>query len=186
MQSLGRDVVLKENALTEKECHFLINKFNDNPDDVVFQSRATTNYGGNTKFHDYPLKIAGDRELQEFLLGKLSSAIDEYKEHLGLEIPHGTVFERFEVMCLKKNEGTFDPHCDANSSDHKRTLAVIWYLCDVKEGGQLIVPSKENPLEVSPKQGRMVIMPAYWTHYHYITPPISDDRYSMITFVRYK
>nr|WP_269468678.1 2OG-Fe(II) oxygenase [Alteromonas sp. ASW11-130] len=88
-------------------------------------------------------------------------------------------------MKFEKGIDKFDVHFDSNGKAHTRCLAIIWYLNDVSEGGELHLPSKFEPLVVCPKQGRMVIVPTDWSHYHYVTPPESGDRYSLITFIKY-
>jgi hypothetical protein len=85
----------------------------------------------------------------------------------------------------KNKDDKFHVHFDGNGEDYSRTVALIFYLNDVDEGGVLHLPSKENYIKVKPQKGKLVFTPTDWTHYHFVDAPISHDRYSVITFIHF-
>ncbi|MCC5855314.1 MAG: 2OG-Fe(II) oxygenase [Idiomarina sp.] len=86
-----------------------------------------------------------------------------------------------------KNQGNYNywhcevyPQKDSVEALH-RTLLFMYYLNDVDEGGttDFYYQNKQIP----PRQGRMVIAPAYFTHTHRGTTPLSDDKYILTSWV---
>ena len=57
----------------------------------------------------------------------------------------------------------------------QRMIVAMLYLNDVDEGGE--TEWFHYNLKVKPKQGRLVIWPAYFTHLHKGNPPISNKKY---------
>ena len=62
-----------------------------------------------------------------------------------------------------------------NEIDISRVLVCMFYLNDVKEGGE--TEFLHQKYKVSPTQGSLVIFPAYFTHLHKGHVPISNDKY---------
>ena len=76
------------------------------------------------------------------------------------------------------NDGFFNWHFDQGSNDwfaYSRVLVAMFYLNDVKEGGQTEFLSQE--VSIKPSQGDLVIWPATWTHKHRGKLPISSSKY---------
>lgn len=69
------------------------------------------------------------------------------------------------------------PHNDALH----RVLLFMFYLNDVQEGGQTDFYYQNR--SVSPKAGRMVIAPAYFTHTHRGQIPKSNDKYILTSWL---
>jgi hypothetical protein len=55
-----------------------------------------------------------------------------------------------------------------------RRITFIWYLNDVKEGGETEFFTKHN---ITPEAGKLVLFPACWTFPHTGKIPISNDKY---------
>lgn len=72
-------------------------------------------------------------------------------------------------------------HERTNLEVANRMLAVIVYLNDVEEGGE--TEFIYYPRRVKPKQGRIVIWPAGFTHTHRGNPPISNEKYVVTTWL---
>jgi hypothetical protein len=72
------------------------------------------------------------------------------------------------------------PQVEHNDALH-RILLFMFYLNDVEEGGETEFYYQD--LKVSPKAGRMVIAPAYFTHTHRGNSPISNDKYILTSWV---
>lgn len=185
LKHIGRDVALKDEAIAPRHCQAFIDLFNKNQRLIRLNNASVGEYAGTTQYSDYRLNTERAPSMQRFVHQLMFDAIEEYRDLLSLPFSMGNRYERLEIMKFSKEQDQFDPHFDSNGRGHTRSLAIIWYLNDVNEGGELHLPSKTQPLVVNPKQGRMVIVPTDWTHYHYVTTPKSNDRYSLITFINY-
>ncbi len=182
---LGRDVAVKEHALESSQCKAFIDLFDENKKLINLNNESVGKYVGNTQYRDFPVNTKRAPQMERFIRRQMLHAIAEYKSLLRLPFSMGNSYEPLEIMKFAKNTDQFDPHFDSNGKAHPRSLAIIWYLNDVDEGGELHLPSKQQPIVVKPRRGRMVIMPTDWTHYHYVTTPESNDRYSLITFIQH-
>lgn len=73
-----------------------------------------------------------------------------------------------------------DPNCEILH----RVLFYIFYLNDVTEGGETCFYYQDRVVE--PRQGRLVISPAGFTHTHKGKVPFSDDKYIITSWVKFK
>lgn len=62
-----------------------------------------------------------------------------------------------------------------------RALLFMYYLNDVDEGGQTEFYYQNK--QITPKTGRMVIAPAYFTHTHRGCIPVSNDKYILTSWI---
>lgn len=75
-------------------------------------------------------------------------------------------------------------HAEHDSIEHSRRIAAyILYLNDVPDGGEteFLYQSKR----VSPKEGRLVIFPAGYTHTHRGNPPLRGIKYIMTGWIEF-
>ncbi|MBT0586859.1 2OG-Fe(II) oxygenase [Alteromonas sp. SM 2104] len=72
------------------------------------------------------------------------------------------------------------PQAPHNEALH-RTMLFMFYLNDVSEGGTTDFVYQNRSIQ--PKKGRMVIAPAYFTHTHRGSMPISNDKYILTSWV---
>ncbi|GAA0856443.1 2OG-Fe(II) oxygenase [Aliiglaciecola litoralis] len=72
------------------------------------------------------------------------------------------------------------PQAGHNDALH-RILLFMYYLNDVEEGGTTDFYYQDK--SVQPKKGRMVIAPAYFTHTHRGSVPVSNDKYILTSWV---
>ncbi|MGC4028461.1 MAG: 2OG-Fe(II) oxygenase [Steroidobacteraceae bacterium] len=72
------------------------------------------------------------------------------------------------------------PQAPHNEPLH-RTLLFMFYLNDVAEGGHTDFYYQQKSIQ--PKAGRMVIAPAYFTHTHRGTVPVSNDKYILTSWI---
>ncbi len=61
-----------------------------------------------------------------------------------------------------------------------RTVACIWYLNDVIEGGETEFAFGQK---IKPETGKILLFPAVWTYPHRGLPPKNGDKYIITTFV---
>jgi hypothetical protein len=71
----------------------------------------------------------------------------------------------YQIQRYHPNKGHYDWHCDFDDGNpsNGRQAAIIWYLNDVKSGGET---EFYNKLKIKPKAGNAVIFPPFWTHKH--------------------
>ena len=77
-------------------------------------------------------------------------------------------------------------HCEVfpmapHNEQLHRSLLFMFYLNDVVEGGQTEFFYQKK--SISPRTGRMVIAPAYFTHTHRGCVPLSGDKYILTSWV---
>jgi len=82
------------------------------------------------------------------------------------------------------SEGYHQWHWEQDCVAHAhRLLLVMLYLNDVEEGGETEFLYQST--RVKPKQGRMLICPASFTHTHRGNPPLSGEKYVLNTWTVY-
>ena len=104
------------------------------------------------------------------------------------------VFEGFESMILEEpfNFQKYDPghhysvwHCENNGkpSFEKRVLAFTTYLNTVENGGETDFPYQY--MKVTPKKGKTLVWPAYFTHTHRGLPAPDETKYIVTGWVKF-
>ena len=185
MNHLGRSIAFKENSISHENCDALIKLFDMSAEHVKENSKDNGSYTSETRYSAIGLSMDSSPKLDQMVRTLLVDSLNEYKTMLNINYFLGNEFEPINIMKFYVGKDKFDTHFDASGSDHFRTLAIILYLNDVSDGGELILPSKQNSLCIKPSKAKLMIVPANWTCYHQVTSPISNDRYSLITFLRY-
>lgn len=103
------------------------------------------------------------------------SALKDFSQH--------TIFS-YKLQKTNPTEGYHVWHCEHGSPQFSRRIAAyILYLNDVEEGGEteFLYLSKR----VKPKEGRLVLFPAGYTHTHRGNPPLSGTKYIMTGWVEF-
>ena len=110
--------------------------------------------------------------LEPVLIG-LSDSMKKYVKRYSLYIDDGAagldgimawgMEERFNFQKFKPNQGYKKWHCE-NSDILSSSRVLVWmmYLNDVPDGGTDFL----NDGTMEAREGRLVIWPSYWTHYH--------------------
>lgn len=125
--------------------------------------------------------------LDEIIFDSLGAVIREYiKTYEGMDSwVRGMRDTSYLVQVYEKGRGFYKSHVDAapwlGYPQALRALACVMYLNTVDEGGE--TEFTEHGLKVSPKQGNMLMFPAYWTHPHAARMPVSDDKWIISTFI---
>ena len=74
------------------------------------------------------------------------------------------VVERYNLQKYNPGDGYYALHCESsNKLTCQRILAWMFYLNTVPDGGTYF---ENYDLTMEAKEGRLVIWPAYWTHFH--------------------
>jgi len=114
---------------------------------------------------------------------------DERKKLIDIDTPEmlNHYIHRFGEWAIKKfrypNDGYHGWHGDWTKNPYfiQRVLASQFYLNDVEEGGE--TEFLHQQIKVKPKKGRLVIWPVGFTHTHRGNKPISNDKYTVATWL---
>lgn len=114
----------------------------------------------------------------EFYLAakEIHFAARDYALENGVEVSH---MEGISLLEYIPNEGFFDRHADAGP-DFPRAMSAILYLNDVEEGGETWFD--KFGISVQPKAGRLLLFPANYPYSHQAMPPISGNKYILVTW----
>ena len=198
-------IYINENSISRELCEDIINLFEveEKKYDGVTQEgvrkdiKDTTDYIINsqdkkwTKIH-YFLKTELNNNLKSYFkkLNKndcinnteqLSSKV-EYNYFSGLTL----FFNIFMIQKYNKNKGRYIYHNDFIvdfSNKSYRVITYLWYLNDVKEGGQTVI---EDNIKITPTAGKLLLFPSCWTYPHCGKIPISDNKYILTGWVYMK
>ena len=128
-------------------------------------------------------------DINELIVGKASTAIQEYIENLNFIWFRG--WEGYSpikfIRYLPGQEMTV--HCDLIHSmfDGVRKgipiLSMIGHLNDDYEGGETYFFDDKNGEKVDTKQGDLLIFPSSFLYPHYVTPVTKGVRYSYVSWV---
>ncbi|TPV94299.1 MAG: 2OG-Fe(II) oxygenase [Myxococcales bacterium FL481] len=131
-----------------------------------------------------PDRRAQWKAIQTRLYAALGPYFDRYATEYRYLVGNEYGNEGFRFKRYPSGSGRFGLHYDATPGTPKRVFSLILYLCDVSEGGETEFPEQE--LKVSPKAGRLMIAPPFWTHPHRGNVPRSNDKYIVNTFATFK
>lgn len=74
----------------------------------------------------------------------------------------------------------FQPHFDAIGDVCDRYLVFLWYLNDVRDGGE--TEFLDLDIRSRPTAGKLLMFPPYWMYRHTGRPPVSNPKYILSTY----
>ncbi len=156
-----------DNALPANLCQAMIEQFEANPEDQ-YQGRI-----GQDAHADSSIKKSTDmvisnkdywKDLDGIMFRSLGFALREFKK----KYPYfAGPFKDSGYAIQRTNPGEhYHWHIDGGSHDFaQRQLVALWYLNDVPgPGGETEFLSQD--IKITPKQGRLLLFPPFWTHQH--------------------
>ena len=170
-------ISIYDNALTPPECKF-IRDYHDS-DDYLLSIRQEGKTLGDTVQKEW--KDSHDRYMAMYIDGAyqnnginniIAKSIKEHIEKYKEENPELNLLDKW-VIRDNYNLQKYNPgggyhilHCENYNTGNHRTniLAWMYYLNTVREGGGTYFSNFD--LTVNAEEGRLVIWPAYWTHFH--------------------
>lgn len=180
-------------AMTAEDCDLLIDLFEKNPllhtPGVTGNNQLNENIKKSTEVALTP-DFLNDQHwgnLIETLLNTLKSGVDEYKDAYSWKENNSTVgingiapwrvnftynFQRY-----LPSEGYYNWHCEVPNSSYpcvNRMLTWMIYLNTVSDGG---TEFKFQNKIIQAEQGKLIIWPPYWTHYHRGIPSQTSNKY---------
>lgn len=182
MITIGRDIAEKKSAISAKHCNSAIGLFEANPQ-LVVDLEEEGFYRKGSQYSDLAITRKHFPKFHDFMINQIQNTLDEYTKLLGLNERLGSGIEKISIMKFYQAKGNFQHHFDSQGEYFERRLAMIWYLNNVHEGGELTFPTSSTPITISPEEGKVVVTPCDWTHSHFVTAPITNERYSIISFI---
>ena len=86
-----------------------------------------------------------------------------------------SLFYGFNIQRYKPNQCYWSPHCENDGNNLDRLLAWTIYLNTVTDGGGTHYTQYNKTIDAV--EGRLVIWPAYWTHFHHGVVSESQTKY---------
>ena len=164
-------------ALTPEECKF-IRDYHDSDDYLLSIRQEGKTLGDTVQKH---WKDSHDRYMAMYIDGayqnnginniiakSIKEHIEKYKEEnpeLNL-LDKWSIRDNYNLQKYSPGGGYHTRHCENYNTGNHRTniLAWMYYLNTVREGGGTYFSNFD--LTVNAEEGRLVIWPAYWTHFH--------------------
>ena len=175
-------------ALSSQTCRQIIDRFEASPDKQPGRVGDGSPEGSvNPDIKQTTELILDGRpeweDVMELLRESLRLQLPEYLKRWGAAIK----VELYpEVMRIQKYTpgGFFDWHSDNVGGAVRRMITVIWYLNTVEEGGETEYVWQRT--KIKPEEGSLLLCPVGWTYFHRGAPPISSDKYIIITQLNQK
>ena len=170
-------ISIYDNALTPPECKF-IRDYHDSDDYLLSIRQEGKTLGDTVQKH---WKDSHDRYMAMYIDGayqnngvnniiakSIKEHIEKYKEEnpeLNL-LNKWVIRDNYNLQKYSPGGGYHILHCENYNTGNHRTniLAWMYYLNTVREGGGTYFSNFD--LTVNAEEGRLVIWPAYWTHFH--------------------
>ena len=108
----------------------------------------------------------------------MQDCVNDYISEFGIfeNVNPIQISHSIKIQHTRPSEGYHIWHCEHDSFSRKeRLLLCMIYLNDVPDGGETEFLNQQR--RIKPKMGKLVICPAFWTHFHRGNPPIGGDKY---------
>ena len=174
----------KPGALTAAICDGIIRRFEKTPAEQ-FPGRV-----GEGK-HNFDLKRSTDiyisdkphwKSVNQQLNDSLTQALDEFSESFPFFKQRRLKHIGYGIQRTRKGE-FFHWHIDSITATD-RQLVAIWYLNDIKEGGE--TEFFVQNARVRPQRGKLLLFPPFWTHEHRGVRPLNEVKYIATTWVLFE
>lgn len=173
-------ILQQDNAVSKEWCNEVIDFFKS----VKSVSRAKI-AGTSPLKQDNKIYFLNDRErfktnlpiLKDFN-NAIQLGLNNYIEKYPMlnEVSKFTLNTDVKIQATQPGEGYHAWHCEQDGlSRSERLFLCMIYLNDVNEGGE--TEFLKQHLRIKPKCGRLVICPAFWTHFHRGNPPLKGVKY---------
>jgi len=171
------------NALTSEECAKIISYMNE--EGRLAPGRVMEpNTGKDIIFKEYKdssdvrMDLREENEINKIILPSLTKCISLYtKKHPQMNnIDYWEVDHIYNLQKYNPGQCFSSTHCEnASKVTSHRVLAWMYYLNTVKDGGGTQFDNYEIAVEAV--EGRCLIWPAYWTHFHHGIVSKTETKY---------
>ena len=166
-------ILHKRGLLSQKDCNFLINWFEERTD---LHERGTVDgnlYETPDQKQDTEIYLDTSKNFSLICSNCLNYGIEEYKKKYPFinQVRTFNIHSVYKMQRYLPGEGYFTLHCENDgpdfSGESSEMLILAWmiYLNDVTDGGYTEFPSQNTKFQ--PRRGDLLIWPAYFTHPHH-------------------
>ncbi|GAB4115478.1 MAG: hypothetical protein Tsb0027_05800 [Wenzhouxiangellaceae bacterium] len=172
-----------DNALSDVLCDELLMLYKQYPERQIVNGKGKRAGLENSKWTEMNIGALGIQPLQQTLLYTIKEYKKKYESDCNMfALPDPGRYDHLILKEYKANtDECFEVHFDSLLSVSDRYLVLLWYLNDVKEGGETVFVDLD--ISVKPKKGRFLIFPPYWLFRHKACIPVSDDKYILSTYL---
>ena len=171
------------NALTSEECKTIIDYMNEEVEFIPGKVKEP-NTGKDIirkemkDSSDVIMNLEEEGEVNKIILTSLRKCISLYtKKHPQMNnIDFWQVDPYYNLQKYEPGQAFHKTHCEnASKVTSHRVLAWMYYLNTVKDGGGTQFDNYEIAVEAV--EGRCLIWPAYWTHFHHGIVSQTETKY---------
>jgi len=187
MQDFKDLIYEMHNALDPKTCENIIQQFRH--DDRKSQGITTSGYINNELKKSTDLAISDLDEWEKtdsILFRSLEENLEEYavrtNEIIGRPLWSDKIKDTGYNVKRYRAGDYFNWHVDSQTYQDgwTRTIACIWYLNEVEEGGETEFAFGHK---IVPETGKLILFPATWNFPHRGLSPIQGNKYIITSFV---
>ena len=187
MQAFKDLIYEMHNALDPKTCENIIQQFRH--DDRKSQGITTSGYINNELKKSTDLAISDLDEWEKtdsILFRSLEENLEEYavrtNEIIGRPLWSDQIKDTGYNVKRYRAGDYFNWHVDSQTYQDgwTRTIACIWYLNEVEEGGETEFAFGHK---IVPETGKLILFPATWNFPHMGLSPIQGNKYIITSFV---
>lgn len=186
MKNFDDLIYTNPNALDAETCKDITTRFERDPRKK--EGITTTGLNEDMK-KSMDLRISDLEEwkdIDEIIFKSLAENLDQYTDKI-IEIVGSPLWSN-EINDNGYNIKRYTPNdyynwhvdCQSYKDGWTRTIACIWYLNDVKEGGETEFAFGRK---IIPSTGKLILFPATWNFPHRGLTPIKGDKYIITSFV---
>ena len=182
--SLKSYVQTFDEALPKAFCDQLIASFNQTTEQHLVRSPGWRAGLDQSSWTELDISALADDAFKGFFYKQVEDYLALYNQRLDLTLPVPATPLISELRIKRYRAATgeaFQPHFDAIYEVANRYLVFLWYLNDVREGGE--TEFCDLGMEVSARAGRLLMFPPYWMFQHAGRPPISGDKYILSLYL---
>ncbi|AIX16551.1 hypothetical protein Syn7803US13_26 [Synechococcus phage ACG-2014f] len=183
------DYLTIPNSLSDKLCDDIIHKF-DSDDRVDYGKINMGDVDTEVKrCKELFISILDNwRDLDNQVFNASVKGLSQYREYINelydadYLLGSDNSDQGYRVKRYDIGEDYFHWHHDLRIDENRRmrSVAFIWYLNDVEEGGET---EFSNGLKIRPEKGKLLLFPSTWNNVHRGNTPISNTKYAITSFL---
>lgn len=173
-----------DGALPADFCRQLISSFHQTTDQHVVRSPGWRAGLDASSWTELDVSALADAAFKGYFYKQIDDYLAVYNQRLGLTIPVPPTPEISQMRIKRYIAGSgdgFQPHFDAIYEVAHRYMVFLWYLNDVKEGGE--TEFCDLGIKVPARTGKLLVFPPYWMFQHTGRPPLSEDKYILSMYL---
>lgn len=184
VRDLERYVQCFDHALEPDVCLRMLESFGQLSRFHTHSGRSSATGPGDSAWTELNVTKVADASVESFFRDQVIRHLTLYNERVALTLPV-PLRNRLENLRIKRYSvdagDRFQPHFDSLDYSSNRYMVFLWYLNDVKEGGE--TEFCDLGLRIEARQGRLLMFPPYWLFQHAGLPPRSNDKYIISTYL---